>query len=90
MRCYSQSGEQVTQVFFTLSKGKSEKALAKAGVEVLADFICELGLPTTLKELGMAENLPLEEIASSVPLTPSGYGELTHRDVLDIFQEAMG
>lgn len=59
-------------------------------VEALADFIKELGLPTTLKELGVADDLPLKEIASSVPLTPGGYGKLIHEDVLDIFQEAMG
>ncbi len=79
-----------TRVWDIPVNGKSEKALAKAGVEALADFIKELGLPTTLKELGVADDLPLEEIANSVPLTPGGYGKLTHKDVLDIFQEAMG
>ncbi|MBE7002883.1 MAG: iron-containing alcohol dehydrogenase, partial [Ruminococcaceae bacterium] len=32
--------------------GKSENELARAGVEALADFIRELGLPTTFRELG--------------------------------------
>ena len=79
-----------TRVWDIPANGRSEKALAKAGVEALADFIKELGLPTTLKELGVADDLPLEEIANSVPLTPGGYGKLNHKDVLDIFQEAMG
>lgn len=69
------------------AEGKSEKALARAGVEALADFIKELGLPSTLRELGVTEDIPLEEIADSVPLTPGGYGKLTHKDVLNIFKE---
>ena len=67
--------------------GKDEAELAHAGVEALADFIKEIGLPTTLRELGVTEETPLEEIANSVPLTPGGYGKLTHEDVLAIFRE---
>ena len=67
--------------------GKDEVELAHAGVEALADFIKEIGLPTTLRELGVTEETPLEEIANSVPLTPGGYGKLTHEDVLAIFRE---
>lgn len=48
----------------------SEVELAHAGVEALADFIREIGLPTSLRELGVTEETPLEEIAASVPLTP--------------------
>ena len=69
------------------AEGKDEVELAHAGVEDLADFIKEIGLPTTLRELGVTEETPLEEIANSVPLTPGGYGKLTHEDVLAIFRE---
>lgn len=72
------------------AEGKTEAELAHAGVEALADFIKELGMPTTLRELGMSEETPLKEIADSVPLTPGGYGHLTHEDVLKIFQECLG
>ena len=65
--------------------GKSETELAQAGVEALADFIREIGLPTTLRGLGVTEKTPLEEIAASVPLTPGSYGKLSHEDVLGIF-----
>ena len=70
--------------------GKTKAELARAGVEALADFIKELGMPTTLRELGMSEETPLKEIADSVPLTPGGYGYLTHEDVRNIFQECLG
>ena len=66
--------------------GRSEAELARAGVEALADFIRELGLPATLRELGVRSETPLKEIADSVPLTPGGYGKLTHAEVLNIFK----
>lgn len=69
------------------AEGKNEVELAHAGVEALADFIREIGLPTTLRELGVTEETPLEEIAASVPLTPGSYGKLTQEDVLAIFRE---
>lgn len=66
--------------------GKSREELARAGVEALADFIRELGLPTTLRELGVTGETPLEEIAASVTLTGGGYAALTREDVLEIFK----
>ena len=69
------------------NQGKSEKALARAGVDALTAFIRELGLPSTLRELGVTEETSLEEIANTVPLAPGGYGKLTHKDVLNIFKE---
>ena len=67
-------------------EGRSQEELALAGVEALAGFIRELGLPTTLRELGVTGDTQLEEIANSVPLTSGGYGNLTHEDVLEIFR----
>lgn len=66
--------------------GRSETELARAGVEALADFIREIGLPATLRELGVTEETPLEEIAASVPLSPGGYGKLKTEDVLAVFR----
>lgn len=75
-----------TRVWGIPAEGRSEVELAHAGVEALADFIRELGLPATLRELGMTEQTPLEEIAGSVMLTDGGYGHLTRDDVLAIFK----
>lgn len=75
-----------TRVWGIPAGDKSEVELAHAGVEALADFIKELGLPTNFKELGIPAGIPLEEIAVSVPLTPGGYGNLTREDVLDILK----
>ena len=40
--------------------GRTEKEMAVAGVEALADFIREIGLPTTLRELGIKGKKDLE------------------------------
>lgn len=71
------------------AQGKSEAELARAGVEALADFIRELGLPTTFRELGLPDGLPLDEIADSVWLTEGGYGRLTRDDVRAILEECL-
>ena len=67
--------------------GKSETELADAGIDALAAFIKEIGMPSNFRELGISDNLPWKEIADSVTLTPGGYGHLTHADVLEIFEK---
>ena len=66
---------------------KTEEKLARAGVEALADFIKEIGLPTTLGELGVDESIDLKAIADSCNLAPGSYRKMTHEEILKIFQE---
>lgn len=68
-------------------EGKTEEELARAGVETLADFIKEIGLPTTLRELGVNESTNLKVIADSCNLAPGSYKKMTHEEILKIFQE---
>lgn len=69
------------------SEGKTGEELARAGVEALADFIKEIGLPTTLRELGVNESTDLKVIADSCNLVPGSYKKMTHEEILKIFQE---
>ena len=62
-------------------EGKSEEDLALAGVEALADFIKEIGLPTTLRELGVDESTDLKQIADSCNLAPGSYKKMTHEEI---------
>lgn len=78
-----------TRVWGIAPEGKTEAELAHAGVEVLANFIKEIGLPTTLRELGVTEATPLKEIADSCPLAPGSYKKMTHEEILEIFQECL-
>lgn len=66
---------------------KTEEKLARAGVEALADFIKEIGLPTTLGELDVDESIDLKAIADSCNLAPGSYRKMTHEEILKIFQE---
>lgn len=67
--------------------GKTDEELARAGVEALADFIKEIGLPTTLRELGVNETIDLEAIANSCNLAPGSFKKMTHEEILEIFRE---
>ena len=69
-------------------EGKTEEEIAKAGVEAPADFIKEIGLPTTLRELGMTSEEGLKEIADSCNLAPGSYKKMTHEEIYEIFQES--
>lgn len=53
--------------------GMSDEELAKAGVEALATFIREIGLPTTLTELGITDKQLLKSVADSCNLAPGSY-----------------
>ena len=67
--------------------GKSDEALALSGIQALADFIKEIGLPTTLKELGVTDKKQLKEIAFSCGISQGSYKKITHEEILEIFQE---
>lgn len=66
---------------------KTEEELALLGVEALADFIREIGLPATLRELGVDEQTDLKEIADSCAISNGSYKRMTHEEILEIFKE---
>lgn len=76
-----------TDVWGISRDGKTDGELAKAGVEALADFIKEIGMPATLKELGVDESVDLKEIAESCNIMPGSYKKMTHEEILKILEE---
>lgn len=66
--------------------GTVEKT-ALAGIEALADFIKEIGLPTTFTEMGISENTDFKAIADSTVLTAGCCKKLTREEILDILNE---
>lgn len=66
---------------------QSDEELALAGVNALAAFIKEIGLPATLKELGVTDEAILKEIADSCGISAGSYRKMTHEEILKIFQE---
>lgn len=68
--------------------GKSKEETAAEGVEALANFIKKIGLPTTLRELGIEDNSILPEIAESCNIAPGSYGNMTKEAILGILNES--
>ncbi|MDO4383360.1 MAG: iron-containing alcohol dehydrogenase, partial [Eubacteriales bacterium] len=58
-----------------------------AGIDALADFIKECGLPTTLRELGVDESLDLREVADSCYTSGGAYREIQNDEIYEIFKE---
>lgn len=54
----------------------------------LAGFIKEIGLPTSLRELGIDESLDLGAVAASCNVSPGSYGKMSHEEIARIFEEA--
>lgn len=69
------------------TEGKTEEEIASAGVTALADFIKEIGLPTTFRELGIDEKTDFKAIADSCAIAPGSYRNMTHEEILEIFKE---
>ncbi len=67
--------------------GRNDEEMARAGVEALANFIKEIGLPTTLRELGVTDKEKLREIADSCGISAGSYKKMTHEEILEIFNE---
>lgn len=76
-----------TEVWGISATGKSQSEMAEAGVKMLADFITEIGLPTTLRQLGITEETDLKSIADSCNIVSGSYKKMTSEEILEIFKE---
>ena len=68
-------------------RGKTDEELALAGINALEDFIKEIGLPKSLRELGIEDKGILPEIARSCNISAGSYKQLTHEEILYILNE---
>ena len=71
------------------SKMSDDEALALAGIDALAAFIREAGLPTTLRGLGFGEDERklLPEIAESCFISGGSFRQMTAAEILEIYNE---
>lgn len=60
---------------------------ALAGVEALAGFIKEIGLPTSFRELGIPGNTDLRAVADSTNITAVCCKKLTRDEIFAILNE---
>ena len=69
-------------------KNMTKEEIALAGIEKLSDFIKEMEIPTTLREIGATEEmLPL--IANSTVIMEGGYKKLTADEILEILKKSL-
>ena len=73
--------------------GIKEKATAEetalAGVEALADFIKEIGLPTSFTQMGIPADTDFRAVADSTNITAGCCKKLSHDEIYDILQECI-
>ena len=65
----------------------ADEETALSGIEALADFIKEIGLPTSFAQLGIPADTDFRAIADSTILTAGCCKKLTHDEVYDILME---
>lgn len=69
------------------AEGKTEQELAKAGISAFSEFIWELGLPGTLRELGIKDKAELERIAEDCSASPGSYQRMDQKEISRILEE---
>lgn len=61
--------------------------IAAAGIDALADFIHEIGLPSTFTEMGITDKSVLKKVADTCNLTAGCCKKLSREEVLEILEE---
>lgn len=69
------------------AKGKTQEELAEAGIQALADFIREIGLPSTFTEMGLTDKSVLKKVADTCNLTAGCCKKLSREELLEILEE---
>ena len=69
------------------AEGKTQEELAEAGVQALADFVKEIGLPSTLTEMGLTDKSVLQKVADTCNLTAGCCRKFSREEILQILEE---
>ena len=75
------------QSVWNIAPKDSEEETALIGIDALAAFIKEIGLPTTFAELGIPADTDFRAIADSIVLTAGCCKKLTHDEIYEILKE---
>lgn len=67
----------------------TEKETALKGIEALADFIKEIGLPTTLTQMNITDVDMLKKVADSSNITAGCCKQLNHDEIFEILKECL-
>lgn len=67
----------------------NEDEIAIAGINALADFIKEIGLPTTLTKMNITDKEMLKKVANSSNISKGCCKQLTHEEIFEILEECL-
>lgn len=68
-------------------KNENDEKAALEGINALAEFIKEIGMPTTFAELGISEDTDLRAVANSTVVTSGCCKKLTSDEIYEILVE---
>lgn len=74
-------------VWGVTAEGKSEGEIARAGVQALADFVKEIGLPSSLTEMGITDKSVLQKVADTCNLTAGCCRKFSREEVFQVLEE---
>ena len=75
------------QNVWNISPLENAEETALAGINALADFIKEIGLPTTFAQLGIPDNTDLRAVADSTVITAGCCKKLSRDEIYAILEE---
>ena len=75
------------QNVWNVAPNENAEKTALAGIEALADFIAEIGLPTSFGQLGIPEDTDLRAVADSTVITAGCCKKLTCDEIYEILME---
>ncbi|WP_195533022.1 iron-containing alcohol dehydrogenase [Bacteroides finegoldii] len=77
-----------TAVWGITAVGKTDEQLANEGVDVLQEWMKEIGVVTEISSLGVTEDM-LEDIADATFIMDGGFKVFTREDVLSVLRESL-
>lgn len=75
------------EVWGISGEGKSDEQTAAEGIDALEAFIKEIGMPSTLKEMGIKDKEMLRKVADSSNVTAACCKKLTADEIFEILEE---
>lgn len=78
-----------TQVWGIDPQGKTRAELAENFIQALSDFIREIGLPTSLTEMGISKETDLQAVADTTLLMPGCAKKFTPDELYEVLRECV-
>ena len=77
-----------TEVFGVDAAGKTDEEVAKEGLSAMENWMKEIGVVMSVKDIGVTEEM-IDGIADATFLLDGGYKKLTREEVIEILEESL-